>query len=107
MKFCRAGPQLVFTVDNRFFHHQACYSLLASPGHHMACQAKSLCMLVSGWERGGDRVCNIYFMYLRAILCTFQISVDFYYIPVGGRGRAGEGGRAKERGIECILYGYS
>ena len=27
-----------------------------------------------------------YFMYLRAILCTFQISVDFYYVPVGGRG---------------------
>jgi hypothetical protein len=25
-------------------------------------------------------------MYLRAILCTFQISVDFYYVPVGGRG---------------------
>jgi hypothetical protein len=31
-------------------------------------------------------------MYLRAILCTFQISVDFYYVPVGGRGGAGEGG---------------
>jgi hypothetical protein len=34
-------------------------------------------------------------MYLRAILCTFQISVDFYYVPVGGRGGrergAGEG----------------
>jgi hypothetical protein len=26
------------------------------------------------------------FMYLRAILCTFQISVDFYYVPVVGRG---------------------
>ncbi len=46
-------------------------------------------------------------MYLRAILCTFQISVDFYYVPVGGRGGAGEGARARERGIECILYGYS
>ncbi len=23
------------------------------------------------------------FLYLRAILCTFQISVDFYYVPVG------------------------
>ncbi len=36
------------------------------------------------------------FMYLRALLCTFQISVDFYYVPVGGRGGgregAGEGG---------------
>ncbi len=26
------------------------------------------------------------FMYLRAIFCTFQISVDFYYVPVSGRG---------------------
>ncbi len=39
-------------------------------------------------------------MYLQAVLCTFQISVDFYYVPVGGRGGvrgglekgAGEGG---------------
>ncbi len=42
------------------------------------------------------------FMYLRAILCTFQISVDFYYVPVGGRGggrgSAGEGGGGLERG---------
>jgi hypothetical protein len=35
-----------------------------------------------------------FFKYLRAILCTFQISVDFYYLPVGGRG----GGGAGERG---------
>jgi hypothetical protein len=51
------------------------------------------------------------FMYLRAIFCTFQISVDFYYVPVGGRGggrgSAGEGEGARERGIECILYGYT
>jgi hypothetical protein len=50
-------------------------------------------------------------MYLRAIFCTFQISVDFYYVPVGGRGggRGGvlEKGRGLERGIECILYGYT
>jgi hypothetical protein len=37
-------------------------------------------------------------MYLRAILCTFQISVDFYYVPVGGRG-----GGAGERGMESIM----
>jgi hypothetical protein len=34
-------------------------------------------------------------MYLRAILCTFQISVNFYYVPGGRRGGgrrgAGEG----------------
>ncbi len=50
------------------------------------------------------------FMYLRAILCTFQISVDFYFVPVSGRGggRGGlEKGRGLERGIECILYRYS
>ncbi len=34
------------------------------------------------------------FMYLRAILCTFQISVDFYYVPVGGRG-GGRGGAGR------------
>jgi hypothetical protein len=48
---------------------------------------------------------------------TFQISVDFYYIPVGRRGGGEEGGEggwsrggggARERGIlECILCGYS
>ncbi len=47
-------------------------------------------------------------MYLRAIFCTFQICVDFYFVPVGGRGGgrggAGEGEGARERGIECILY---
>jgi hypothetical protein len=44
---------------------------------------------------------DVLFMYLRAVLCTFQISVDFYYVPVEG------GGGARERGIECIMYGYS
>jgi hypothetical protein len=46
-------------------------------------------------------------MYLRAILCTFQIfSVDFYNVPVGGRGGGIGGlekGAARERGIESIL----
>ncbi len=49
-------------------------------------------------------------MYLRAILCTFQISVDFYYVPLGGKGGGERGagvGGARERGIECILDGYS
>jgi hypothetical protein len=35
----------------------------------------------------------------------------FNYVPVGGRGGvrgvADEGGGARERGIDCILYGYS
>jgi hypothetical protein len=50
---------------------------------------------------------HLVFMHLRAILCTFQISVDFYYVPVGGRGGAGRGGGDRERVIECIMYGYS
>ncbi len=45
---------------------------------------------------------------MRAILCTFQLSVDFYYLPVGGRGGRGGtgeegGGGASERGIKSIL----
>ncbi len=31
--------------------------------------------------------------------CTFQISVDFYYVPVGGRG-GGEGGAGEGGGLE-------
>jgi hypothetical protein len=45
-------------------------------------------------------------MYLRAILCTFQISVDFYYVPVGGRG-VGWSRKFREtkfRGISCYFY---
>ncbi len=45
------------------------------------------------------RTYKIAFMYLRAILCTFQISVDFYYVPVSGRG-GGRGGLEKGRGLE-------
>ncbi len=50
-------------------------------------------------------------MYLRALLCTFQISVDFYYVlylwvrEEGGEGGAGEGGLekgGKREGIECV-----
>jgi hypothetical protein len=48
-------------------------------------------------------------MYLQAIFCTFQISVDFYYVPVGGRGggrgEAGEGAGARERGWNVYCMG--
>ncbi len=49
------------------------------------------------------------FMHLRPILCTFQVSVDFYYVPVGQErgGGAGEGVGTRERGIEPILSGNS
>jgi hypothetical protein len=48
-------------------------------------------------------------MYLRALLCTFQISVDFYYVPVGerggGRGGAGEGGLERGGWNVCnVMY---
>ena len=43
--------------------------------------------------------CLNFFMYLRAIFCTFQISVDFYFVPVSGRG-GGRGGLEKGRGLE-------
>ncbi len=46
-----------------------------------------------------DRAVSVTLMYLRAILCTFQISVDFYYVPVGGRG-GGRGGAGEGRGLE-------
>ncbi len=38
-------------------------------------------------------------MYLIAILCIFQISVDFYFVPVGGRG-GGIGGAREGGGLE-------
>jgi hypothetical protein len=44
---------------------------------------------------------TVFFVYLGAILCTFQISVGFYYVPVGGRGGLERGG-AGERGMESI-----
>jgi hypothetical protein len=42
---------------------------------------------------------------VKLFLCTFQISVDFYYVPVSGRGGAGEGEGARERGIELYCIG--
>jgi hypothetical protein len=38
-----AGPQLVFTLNNRFFRHQACYSLLPAKPGGQADRAVSLC----------------------------------------------------------------
>jgi hypothetical protein len=37
------GPQLVFTLDNRFFRHQACYSLLPAKPGGQADRVISLC----------------------------------------------------------------
>ena len=38
-----AGPQLVFTLSNRFFRHQACYSLLPAKPGGQADRVISLC----------------------------------------------------------------
>ncbi len=38
-----AGPQLVFTLNNRFFRHQACYSLLPAKTGGQADRVVSLC----------------------------------------------------------------
>ena len=64
-------------------------------------------LLVAGYDDQGPHIfqtcpsSNYYgmasFMYLRAIFCTFQISVDFYFVPVSGRGGL-EKGRGLERG---------
>ena len=52
---------------------------------------------ISSFVRKLTVICEVSsFMYLRAILCTFQISVDFYFVPVGGRG--GERGGWRREG---------
>jgi hypothetical protein len=38
-----AGPQLVFTLNNRFFRHQSCYSLLPAKPGGQADRIVSLC----------------------------------------------------------------
>jgi hypothetical protein len=38
-----AGSQLVFTLNNRFFRHQACYSLLPAKPGGQADRVISLC----------------------------------------------------------------
>ncbi len=38
-----AGPQLVFTLNNRFFRHQGCYSLLPAKPGGQAVRVISLC----------------------------------------------------------------
>ncbi len=43
-------------------------------------------------------------MYLRAVLCTFQNSVDFYYVPEDGRGGGREGLEGLERGGMNVYY---
>jgi hypothetical protein len=52
-----AGPQLVFTLNNRFFRHQACYSLLPAKPGGQADRVVSLCKYkVVGWKRPSWKV---------------------------------------------------
>jgi hypothetical protein len=53
-----AGPQRVFTLNNRFFRHQACYSLLPAKPGGQADRVVSLCKykvvvlaLLKRWEK--------------------------------------------------------
>jgi hypothetical protein len=39
-----------------------------------------------------EKVASLYVPASYITVCTFQISVDFYYVPVGGRGKGREGG---------------
>jgi hypothetical protein len=50
-----AGPQLVFTLNNRFFRHQACYSLLPAKPGGQEDRVISLCKykVVGAGEVGG------------------------------------------------------
>jgi hypothetical protein len=52
-----AGPQLVFTLNNRFFRHQACYSLLPAKTGEQADRVISLCKykVVEGHTRWRER----------------------------------------------------
>ncbi len=58
-----AGPQLVFTLNNRFFRHQACYSLLPAKTGGQADRVISLCKYKvvdgkHGDKRTGRRACQ-------------------------------------------------
>jgi hypothetical protein len=53
----------------------------------------SVCVLADG-------NCIYLCMYLRAILCNFQISVDFYYVPVGRVGNFRQKTNSAEDGID-------
>ncbi len=53
-------------------------------GVGFGCRVYLLVVVLCCWLSGvGCRVLIVDFMYLRAIFCTFQISVDFHYVPVG------------------------
>jgi hypothetical protein len=43
---------------------------------------------------------NAGFYVAASYICTFQISVDFYYVPVGGRGGRRGGAGEGEGGLE-------
>ncbi len=73
-----AGPQLVFTLNNRFFRHQACYSLLPAKPGGQADRVVSLCKYkVVGRERAGEREINL-------VCVTMQCAQGMQYCTVLG-----------------------
>ncbi len=61
-----AGPQLVFTLKNRFFRHQACYSLLPAKPGGQADRVISLCKY--------KVVGRNYIFVLLPLYCTFSLT---------------------------------
>ncbi len=62
-------------------------------------KSKFLCCAVWVDDLGSRQSVNYFYVPASYIFCTFQISVDFYFVPVGGRG-GGRGGLEKGRGLE-------
>ncbi len=69
-----AGPQLVFTLNNRFFRHQACYSLLPAKPGGQEDRVISLCKYKVVEE-------NMYFVqYIRERVRAGQSEIENYFV---------------------------
>ncbi len=72
-----AGPQLVFTLNNRFFRHQACYSLLPAKPGGQADGVISLCKYkVIVCDRPMDKV-TIYVQTPNPKFCLYWSLIGF------------------------------
>jgi hypothetical protein len=73
-----AGPQLVFTLNNRFFRHQACYSLLPAKPGGQADRVVSLCKYKVVGENIGHKT-DLY-LGTGAVLCLTGVLVGLFFI---------------------------